>query len=179
MTSADPQRDAATTVAWLIVVNKPFYPLYVWCLGGSALAACATLAAMPAFAALAWAGRRNSRAIRLGLPLVGLADTLFATKVFGPASGTELFCFPCLLLAILGARADEPHAARGLVATIFVAFVAAHGHYGAPLYAWPPDALARVFELNVYSVASLSAFVCLRFAGVARSPPAGPGVVSE
>ena len=58
---------------------------------------------------------------------------MLATKLFGAAGLTELFFAPCALLAILPFRAEEAPIARGLTAVLFLAFVALHGRYGAPL----------------------------------------------
>lgn len=166
----DPHAAAVTTVAWLIVANKPIYPLYVWWFAGSGVAASLwTLAATPAFLAIALLGASRPLAARLALPLVGLADTLFATKLFGSASATELFVVPCLLLAVLSFRAAEAGWTRGLVAVLFAAVVLAHGRLGAPLHVWPDDALARLRDVNVFAVASLCAFVGWRFAGLGRT----------
>lgn len=165
----DPLAEAAIAVAWLIVANKPIYPLYVWWFAGSGvLASCWTMLAAPAFLALALIGRRRSLVVRVGLPLVGLVDTLFATRLFGPASGTELFLMPCLLLAVSSFRAEEARWARGLVAILWVAFVAAHGRLGDPLHVWSPAELERLLAVDVFAVASLCAFIGWRFAGLPR-----------
>ncbi len=162
----DERTTACTTVAWLIAANKPIYPLYVWWFVGSGVAAsCLTMVSLPLFAALAWAGRRRSLLLRVGLPVVGFVDTLFATKLFGPAGGTELFAVPCLLLACLSFRADEVRWARGLVVGLFLGFVVAHGRLGAPLGTWTAEELGRLLEINILAVASLSAFIGLRFSG--------------
>lgn len=167
---SDPLAAACVTVAWLIVANKPIYPLYVWGLVGSGVAAAwLTALTAPLFLAVAVVGRRHGLAARVGLPLVGAADTLFATKLMGPASGTELFLVPCLLLACLSFRVAEAWWARGLVAVLFVTFVAAHDRLGPPLHLWSSDDLDRLRDLNLYAVASLSAFIGWRFATLERS----------
>lgn len=166
----DPLASACVTVAWLIVANKPIYPIYVWGLVGSGVAASSlTMLATPLFLALALIGRSHPLAIRVGLPLVGLADTIFAGKLFGTASGTEAFVVPCLLLACLSFRAGEARWARGLIAVLFVGVVASHGRLGSPLHLWSVDELDRLRDLNLVAVASLSAFIGWRFAGLDRS----------
>jgi hypothetical protein len=164
----DGRTAACVSTAWIIVFNKPFYPVYVWALIGrhAAAASLATLLFAPLYAAVPYLARRSARGARLALPLVGLADTLYATKMFGPDAGTELFLFPCALLAIVGFRAREAVASRILTLAVYVAFVALHGRYGAPLQAWAPDESARLFILNAFAVASLTAFIGLRFASV-------------
>lgn len=165
----DPLATACVTVAWLIVLNKPIYPLYVWGLVGSGVAAaCLTLLATPLFLALALSGRRHPLAVRVGLPLVGLADTIFAGALFGPASGTEAFFVPCLLLACLSFRVGEAWWGRGLVAVLFIVFVATRGRLGPLLHPWSAAEIDTLRDLNLLAVASLSAFIGWRFAGLDR-----------
>lgn len=166
-----PQSEASAATAWLVAVNKPFYPLYVgWFAGSGALAAGATALSLPFFVALASMKLANPRLLRLGLPLLGLADTIFATKLFGPAGGTELFLFPCLTLALLAPETGEIIAARVLAGVVLGVGLLLHGHYGAPLRVWPAEQLARLRELNLVAVASLSFFLAWIFA--ARLRPA-------
>ncbi|TBW40394.1 hypothetical protein EYW49_04205 [Siculibacillus lacustris] len=163
----DPLTAATAGVAWLILVDKPLYPLSVWWwVGDGVLASAATLITAPLWAALAWGAGRAPRLVRIALPLLGLLDTVIATRLFGAAAGTELFLVPCLLLAVLAIPADEPWTSRILVATLFLAFVAGHGRFGPPLQDWSGDAVARLAELNAFAVASLSAYLGLRFAAL-------------
>lgn len=163
----DPTRgrtDAVVSVAWLIVANKPIFPLQVWWfVGVGTPAAYLTALSTPAFLAIALFGRRHPLAARVALPLVGAVDTVFATKLFGPASGMELFFVPCLLLAVVGFEPAEARWARALVATLFCAFVAFHGHHGVAWGPWSSEAAARLFDVVVYAVASLAAFIGWRF----------------
>ena len=169
MKGAAPSHDARTaacvSIAWLIVFNKPFYPLYVWWLAGAeaAWASAPTMIGGLLYLAIPFVARRSALAARVMLPLVGLADTLFATKLFGAAAGTELFLFDCALLGVVAFDAGEYLATRGVAAAIFVASVALHGRYGAALCGWTPAEAARLFELNAYSAASLTAFIAWRF----------------
>lgn len=164
----DPRTAACISVAWIIFINKPFYPLYVWGLIGphAVVSSLGTLAGAPFYAALPFLARRSGYWARVALPIVGLIDTLYATKLLGPASGTELFLLPCALLAIVGFPAREYRAARALIVTIFIAFFAFHGRYGAPLQEFAPADAATLFNLNAFAVASLTAFIGLRFARV-------------
>jgi hypothetical protein len=153
----------------MVVANKPLYPAMFWLyVGGGFAASLATLIAAPFYAAAALLVRRAPLAARVATPAVGLADTLLATKVFGPGSGTELFLFACGLLAALSFRPEEAWWSRGLIGLIFVAFVAMRLGGGAALYVLPPDQLGRLLDLNIVSAASLFAFIGLRFAGEAR-----------
>lgn len=160
---------ASVTVAWVIALNKPFYPLYVWYLTGEGvLVACMTVIAAPVFAALALTARRMPFRTRLGVPLVGLIDTIAAGKVLGQSAGTELFLAPCVLLIALFFKPEEKWWQRGMACICFLAFVAFHGRMGAPLHDWSADAVRSLFTLNAFSVAGLMVFVTLRTAGLPR-----------
>jgi hypothetical protein len=165
----DPLASASAAVAWVVVANKPLYPVMIWWyVGGGFESSLATLIAAPLYAAAAFLAGRASLATRVATPAIGLADTLLATKMFGPGSGTELFLFACGLLAALSFRPYEIWWSRGLIGLIFVAFVAMRLGGGAALYALPPDQLGRLLDLNMVSAASLFAFIGLRFAGADR-----------
>ena len=159
----NPLASASATTAWVIVANKPFYPLYVWWLVGDHVATSLwTLAAWPLFLAVAHNGAAWPLAARIALPLAGLADTGFSDFMFGAGSGVEAFFAPCAALAALSFRADEAWISRTLTATVFVAFALARYFAPAGLQPWP-DAHTLV-NLNLYSAAALTAFVGLRFA---------------
>ena len=165
----DPLTAAVRTVAWLICANKPFYPLYVWWFAGSGtLASTLTAASAPLWAALAWFGPRHPLFLRAAAPILGLVDTLLATKLFGAASGTELFFAPCLLLAVLSFRVDEARISRALVAVLYLVFIAAHDRYGAPWHEWPAEQLKSLMNVNALAVASLCAFMGWKFVGLRR-----------
>ncbi|WP_348531808.1 hypothetical protein [Rhizobium sp. 16-449-1b] len=98
----EPITQATVTVAWVIVFNKPFYPVYVWSLVGSGVTASfGTLLSAPLFLAITFLARRSPFAARIALPLIGTFDTLFETKLFGSASGTELYFAACIMLVAL------------------------------------------------------------------------------
>lgn len=165
----DPLTQATVTVAWVILLNKPFYPLYVWWLVGSGVqASLGTLASVPFFLLIIYLGPRNPLAARIALPLVGAVDTLFETKLFGYGSGTELFLAPCIMLVALSFHTQEKWWQRGMAGLLFVVFFAAHSRLGAALHGWPPSELATLFDINVFAVVSLMAFVAIRYAGVPR-----------
>ena len=165
----DPLASAGAAVAWVVLANKPLYPVAIWWfVGGGFEASLATLIAAPLYAAVPFLARRAPLTARVSTPVVGLADTLLATKVFGPGSGVELFLFACGLLAALSFRPHEVWWSRGLIGLIFVAFVAMRLGGGPALYALPADELGRLLDLNVFSAASLFAFIGLRFAAADR-----------
>jgi hypothetical protein len=166
-----PQASACAKTAWIIAINKPFYPAYVWYFAGSGFwAASVTAITLPLYVGLALLLRSNPKFLRLGVPLLGLLDTVLAIKLFGAASGAELFFFPCLMLATLTPEAGEILPSRALVAAIFLVAMALHGHYGPPLHVWDADALDRLREVNIFSVASLCAFLGWTFAERLRPP---------
>ncbi len=161
----DPTIAAAASIAWLIVLNKPFYPFYVWWITGHGLGP-AFLAALsaPLFAALPLLARRNPIWLLAGLPFIGALDTAYTTKLFGEASGTELYFIPCALLAAVLIPVQSYRITWGLAALMFVLAVLLHGRYGPALYLWTEADLASLLSLNLISVASLSFFILVRFA---------------
>ncbi|NEH41961.1 hypothetical protein [Rhizobium leguminosarum] len=165
----DPLTKASVTVAWVILLNKPFYPLYIWYLVGNGVtASLGTLAAAPLFLAIPFIALRSPLSARIALPLVGTFDTLFETKLFGQHSGTELFLAACLMLVAVSFREDEQWWQRGMAVLVFAAFVFSRGLIGAPLHVWTQTDLAILLNLNAFAVASLMAFVTLRYAGTSR-----------
>jgi hypothetical protein len=162
--SEQARASASVATAWIILANKPIYPLYVWWFAGEGvLASTATMLTAPLYVALILLARRSGFAARVALPLVGLADTLFETKLFGDASGTELFLAPCALLAALAFGDRDIRWSRGLALLVGAAFVVCHGRFGAPLHLWSAPALSRLASVNAYAVVSLSVFICWRF----------------
>ncbi len=161
----DPLTSASVTTAWVIVFNKPFYPLYVWWVAASGVrVSLLTLVALPLFVAVPYLAKRSPVAARVGLPLAGVADTAFSTFMFGESSGVEAFFVPCATLAAVSFSAAEAWTSRGLTALAFVAFALARFLAPAGVFPWPPGETAALANLNLYSAASLTAFIGLRFA---------------
>ncbi|MBB3318157.1 MULTISPECIES: hypothetical protein [unclassified Rhizobium] len=174
--SLDPLTQASVTVAWIIVLNKPFYPVYVWYLAREgAAASLGTLIATPFFAAIPFIARRSSLAARVSLPLVGTVDTLFETKLFGPASGTELFYAACILLVAVSFKAEELWWQRCAALIVFLIFVYSRNCIGTPLSVWDRDDLSTLLSLNAFAVAGLTTFIALRSAGNLRAAGLGAG----
>jgi hypothetical protein len=162
--TSDPLADASTTVAWVIALNKPVYPLYVWYLAPDALkGSLATILTMPLFLAVPWLLRRSPYHAKVAMVLAGLADTAFETKYFGPATGTEAFFAACALLAIVSFNAAEVWTRRVLVGLSFACFVLLHGRYGTPILDIDAAGAERLFSLNVVAAASLMAFIGFRY----------------
>ena len=168
-TEPDELTQASVTVAWVIIANKPFYPLYIWWLVGSGVAVSLwSLVAVPFFLLVPWLARRRPLAARVMLPVVGVVDTLFETGLFGESSGTLLFLAPCVMLAALSFHRSEAWWQRGVAALVFGAFVVAYGRMRVGVYEWSAGEIETLFSLNAFAVASLMGFVAVRYAGVER-----------
>lgn len=165
----DPLTQASVIVAWVILLNKPLYPVYIWWLvGNGVMASLATLIAAPFFLAIPFLARYRPSMARTALPLVGTCDTLFETKLFGQPSGTELFFAACIMLAALSFRAEERWRQRGVAALVFLVFLVSRNYIGSPLHAWTDADLSKMLNLNAIAVGSLMVFIALRFASVPR-----------
>lgn len=168
-TVPNPLARAAGNVALVILLNKPVYPLYVWYLTGEGVAASLfTLVALPFYLGVLFLVRRSALAARIGLVLVGTGDTLFETKLFGTGAGTELFFAACIMLVAVLFAPKEVWWQRSLAATVFIVFVFSRACIGPPLWQWSGEGLAHLLNLNAFAVASLMAFIALRFAGITR-----------
>jgi hypothetical protein len=155
---------ASVTVAWVILLNKPVYPLYVWWLvGEGTLTSCLTMLGAPLFALVIWLSRRNGLHARIALPIVGAVDTIAETYLFGAASGTELFLVACMMIIALSFRQSEALIKRGLAIALFVIFFVVHGRIGGPLYPWTEEQIATLRNINIFAVAGLTAFLALRY----------------
>ena len=173
----DPATAAINTVALVLAWNGPFYPAYViGLIGRPGLGSLLTMIASPLFFAVPWIARRNARAGRIALPVIGIFNTFCCVKLFGIGSGVAVFFVPCILLAGLLFRANEVWPKWLLIATAIAPFWMPAGFIGAPLLHLAPRALAKLAALNLISVASLSGLLALRFAAVLRAgvPPAEP-----
>lgn len=166
----DPLTAATLTVAWVIILNKPFYPLSIWWLVGNGVeASLISVASMLFFLAIPVLARRSSLAARISLPLIGTIDTIFETKLFGTAAGTELFFAACIMLVALSFRAGEKLWQIGMTGFVFAAFLFTRYLIGDALYIWSAPDLAKLFNLNAFAVACLTAFIALRYAGISRA----------
>lgn len=166
--SPDALTAASITVAWVIALNKPFYPLYVWWLTGDGVASSPTaVIAAPFFAAVALLGRRHPLAARLGVPLIGIVDTVLAGIFMGQSTGTELYLVACMALIALNFTEREKWLQRGMALVCFAAFVLFHGRFAAAT-PWTGADVQSLLTLNIFSVASLMTFIALRYAGVPR-----------
>jgi hypothetical protein len=164
----DPLTQATVTIAWVISLNKPFYPLYVWYLvGDGVVASLGSLLAAPAFLAIPFMARHSPVIARISLPIVGAVDTLFETRLFGQSSGTELFFGACIMLAAISFRTEEKWIQRGVAGLVFAVFLLSRQTGGEPLHGWNDADLAVLLDLNIFAVACLMTLIAIRYTGVA------------
>ncbi len=162
----DPVAAAGNTVALVVVSNQPFYPLYIyWLVGDGVTTSFWTFLSTPFFAAVPALARRHALAGRALLPLAGIGNTVLCAKLFGVASGVELFLAPCVVLAGLLFRPRERLVGLALAGVGIAAFLVLHDRYGAPLHLYTPAQYETLLRLNATSVLTLSAFIGLSFAG--------------
>lgn len=167
--STDELTRATVTIVWVILANKPFYPLYVWWLIGDGVAMSAvTLLSIPFFVAILLTARRCALAARCLLPMIGAIDTVFETAIFGQPSATLLFLAPCATLAALSFHTDERWWQRAVVCFVFACFAAGWFLIDAPAYPWTDSQIATLRTINIFAVGTLMAFIGLRYAGISR-----------
>ena len=154
---------AASFVAVIVALNGPFYPLYVVALIGAAgWGSVATLAASPLFLAVPWIARKSSLAARLALPLIGVAQSVWSTKLLGADSYVQLFCIPCIVLSALAFGPGERRYALLLIGAAIVPLVMPRSAYGTALIPLTPMEAAALARMNVVCVAMTTALVTLQ-----------------
>ena len=160
----DPAAAAANTVAVVVALNGPFYPVYVvLMIGVAGAASVVTMIASPIFFAVPWIARRSSAAGRAALALVGILNTIWCVKLFGPASEVQLFCVPCIMLAALLYRGWERIVALPLIGLAILALAAPDSLYGVPLIAFSPEQARALTRLHMISAATLTGLIALQF----------------
>jgi hypothetical protein len=161
----DPLVAAGNVIAVVVAWNQPFYPLYFYFLVGDGIGVSFfVLLSTPFFLAVPAVARHHSLAGRALLPLTGIANTVMCTKLFGDASGVELFLAPCIMVAAMMFRRSERPVMLALVGLGLLAYIGLHGRYGTPYHLYSVAEYARLFSLNALSVATLVAFIGLAFA---------------
>jgi hypothetical protein len=162
--SDDPLVAATNFIALIVVSNQPFYPLYVRLfVGDDGWASLLTFLSTPFFIAVPCVARRSSLAGRAMLPVAGIANSLFCAKIFGQASGVELFLCPCAMIAGMAFRADERKIMLAVIGLAFAGFMALHGRYGAPVHLFSDDEYARFVSMNAVSVGALIALIAMQY----------------
>lgn len=161
----DPLVAAGNLIAVVIAWNQPFYPLYLYFLvGGDIGVSFFTFLSTPFFLAVPAVARHHSLTGRALLPLTGIANTVMCTKLFGEASGVELFLAPCIMAAAMLFRRSERLVMLALVGLGLLAYAGLHGRYGAPYHLYSAAEYANFFGVNALSVGTLVAFIGLAFA---------------
>lgn len=129
----DPMVATCNFVALVVASNQPFYPLYVyWAVSEHIWPTFFTFLSTPFFLAVPALARRLPTAGRALLALTGIANTVLSAKVFGQASGVEIFLIPCALIAATFFRPSERLTALILVGLAIMAYLGLDGAYGAP-----------------------------------------------
>jgi hypothetical protein len=162
--SDDPLADASNFIALIVVSNQPFYPLYVRLfVGDDGWSSLLTFLSTPFFLAIPWVSRRSSLMGRAMLPIVGALNSFFCAKIFGRASGVELFLCPCAMIAGMTFRAVERRTMLLAIGAVLLGFLALHDRYGAPLHLFSQTEYARFLSMNAVSVAALIALISMQY----------------
>jgi len=163
----DPLANAAGTIAIVVAINQPFYPLYLHAIVGTAAwPAWLTLLSTPFFVAVPALARRSSLMGRVMLPIAGIANTVLCVKLFGVASGVELFLLPCVLLSVILFRPHERLTMALVLCLSFVAYWALDWNLGPPLKVFSASEYSSIVAVHATSVAALTALVGLLFATI-------------
>jgi hypothetical protein len=158
----DPLVATANLVALVVLWNQPFYPLYVyWAVGPDIAPTFYTFLSTPFFLAVPALARVSSPAGRALLPLAGIGNTVLSAKVFGVASGVEIFLLPCVLLGFVLFRPGERVVAIVIAVVGMLAFTVMHGRYGAPVHLYSAEEYAGFLKMNALSAGTLTAFIGL------------------
>lgn len=162
--SDDPLAAATNFIALIVVSNQPFYPFYVrFFVGDAGYASLMIFLSTPFFLAVPWVSRRWSLAGRAMLPIVGILNTFFSAKIFGQASGVELFLCPCAMIAGMALRAEERRTMLAVLGLAFIGFLALHDRYGAPLHLFSAAEYGRFLSMNAVSVGALIGLVAMQY----------------
>jgi len=163
----DPMVAASNLIALVVASNQPFYPLYVyWTVSDCIWPTLFTFLSTPFFLAVPAIARRYPMGGRALLPVAGMANTILSAKVFGQASGVEIFLIPCALIAATFFRASERIAAFILIGAALLVYLGLDGAYGAPVHAYTASEYQAFFRLNAMSAGTLTVFVGLMASGL-------------
>ncbi|CEG09092.1 hypothetical protein BN961_02513 [Afipia felis] len=163
----DPMVAACNLIALVVASNQPFYPLYVyWTVSDHVWATVFTFLSTPLFMAVPAVARRYSKTGRALLPIAGMANTILSARVFGPASGVEIFLIPCVLIAATFFRASERPIAFVLIGAAFLIYLGLNGMYGTPLHIYTTSEYHAFSRLNAMSAGTLCVFVGLIASGL-------------
>jgi hypothetical protein len=163
----DPMVAACNLIALVVASNQPFYPLYVhWAVSDSIWPTFFTFLSTPFFLAVPAVARRSPTAGRALLPLAGIANTVLSAKVFGQASGVEIFLIPCALIAAIFFRPSERLIAFVPIGLAILVYLGSGGLYGLPIHLYATSEYGAFFRLNAMSAGLLTVFVGLVASGM-------------
>lgn len=147
-------------IALVVASNQPFYPLYVyWAVSDQIWPTFFTFLSTPFFLAVPAVARHSTLAGRALLPIAGIANTVLSAKVFGQASGVEIFLIPCALIAATFFRPSERLVAFIVIGLAIVAYLGLDGAYGSPVHIYSASEYGAFFRLNAMSAGTLTVFV--------------------
>lgn len=163
----DPKVAACNLIALIVASNQPFYPLYVyWAVSEHILPTFFTFLSTPFFLAVPAVARWSPTAGRALLPLAGIGNTVLSAKVFGQASGVEIFLVPCALIAATFFGPSERLVAFILIGLAALVYLGLDGAYGAPVHLYSASEYRAFFRLNALSAGTLTVFVGLVASGL-------------
>lgn len=163
----DPMVAACNLIALVVASNQPFYPLYVyWAVGEHISPTFFTFLSTPFFLAVPAVARWSPTAGRALLPLAGIANTALSARVFGQASGVDIFLVPCALIAAAFFRPSERLIAFILIGLAALVYLGLDGAYGAPVHLYSAFEYAAFSRLNALSAGTLTVFVGLVASGL-------------
>ncbi len=158
---------ACNLIALVVASNQPFYPLYVyWAVSGHVWPTFFTFLSTPLFLAVPAVARRYPTSGRALLPIIGMANTILSAKVFGQASGVEIFLIPCALIATIFFRTSERLFTVILVSAALLIYLGLDGAYGTPVHAYTSLEYQSFFRVNAMSAATLTVFIGLLASGL-------------
>jgi hypothetical protein len=155
---------AFASVAWVVVANKPLYPLWIgWLVGEGAAASMLTLMTTPLYLLIALKAGAAPR-LRWLLPAIGAADAFIGAKALGAGAAMEAYLAPCAMRAALAGSARDKAKTRVLLVLLFGAFVLLRFWQPEPVAVLSAQAIERLRDLNIFSVAGLMFFIGWRCA---------------
>jgi len=161
MESSDPLVTIAGVIAVLLAANEPFYSIFLRVfVGVTTWTALLALLPVPFYAVVPAVARRHSLVGRVMLPIVGVANVLLWLKLFGSASGVELYLFVCILLGAVLPRTGERLKMAAALALALIVYLAI-GRRLEPVQTLSTEAYALFAAVNAFSVAILIAVIGL------------------
>jgi hypothetical protein len=155
---------AARALAWVILLNKPFYPLYMLWLAPDAFGpAWLTAISSPVYAAAIWLMKTRPLLARLLVFGAGTADTVIAIKAFGSQAGAEWFFVPIALLVPVMFGPQEEAVRKRLVLALLAIVLATLPGLGSPIALLTTAETSSLFWMNFYAVFCLTLFILWRF----------------